>query len=86
MDLDFTRYEQNEEKRRTEIDFVISFEGAVPPRKEIMEQLSSLYTFDPALAVLGKFRTRSGKKEMRGDVRIYENRDDMKQAERRQKR
>ncbi|MDD3407413.1 MAG: 30S ribosomal protein S24e, partial [Methanomicrobium sp.] len=36
MDFEFTRDEENKLLNRTELDFVLKYEGATPSRKEIL--------------------------------------------------
>ncbi|MBN1431499.1 MAG: hypothetical protein JW931_01865, partial [Methanomicrobiaceae archaeon] len=52
-------------------EFVLSFEGSIPSRKEIIADISSCYGADPELVFLEKFRTVKGKKMANGRARIY---------------
>jgi small subunit ribosomal protein S24e len=71
-DFTFTRFEHKKEAQRTEIDFIVRFKGAIPSRDEILSQLALFYGFEKDCAVLDRLRPRSGKKELRGTARFYD--------------
>jgi ribosomal protein S24E len=82
MDFHFLRYERNEEKCRTEIDFVAKYTGPVPSRSELLEHLSTYYSFPEDAAVLDRLKSRAGRGEVRGSVRVYEDAESLKRYER----
>jgi ribosomal protein S24E len=86
MDFHFVRYERNEEKCRTEIDFVAKYSGPVPSRDELLAQLSTFYSFPEDAAVLDSLKSRTGRGEVRGSVRVYSDAESLKRHERREKR
>ncbi len=71
IDIEFKSYMENPEKNRKEIEFVLSFEGAIPSRKDILDEISACYDVDPDLVFLEKLRTVKGKKKANGRARIY---------------
>lgn len=86
MDFHFVRYERNEEKSRTEIDFVARYSGPVPSRDELLAQLSTFYSFPEDAAVLDSLKSRTGRGEVRGSVRVYGDAESLKQHERKEKK
>lgn len=81
IDIEFKKYEEDPEKNRKEIEFVLSFEGAIPPRKEIIDEISSCYGVEPDLVFLEKLRTAKGKKKANGRARIYTDASSLKKFE-----
>jgi small subunit ribosomal protein S24e len=82
LDFVFTRYERNETCRRTEVDFIVRFAGAIPSRTDILENCANFFQFEGKLAVLDRLRSKSGKRELRGSLRIYDTPEALKQNER----
>ena len=82
IDIEFKKYEENPEKNRKEIEFVLSFEGSIPSRKEITDDISACYGADPELVFLEKLRTVRGKKMANGRARIYGDAASLKRFER----
>ena len=82
LDFVFNRYERNEACQRTEIDFTVRFSGAIPSRKDILDNCASFFQFKGDLAVLDRLRTKSGKRELKGALRIYDSREALRQHER----
>ncbi|MDG6257291.1 MAG: 30S ribosomal protein S24e [Methanomicrobiaceae archaeon] len=85
MDFNFVRYERNEEKCRTEIDFVAKFAGPVPSKNELLGQLSLFYSCAEDTAVLDRLQSRAGRGEVRGRLRIYNDAESLKRYERAEK-
>lgn len=71
IDIEFKKYEEDPEKNRKEIEFALSFEGPIPSRKEIIDDISACYGAEPELVFLEKLRTARGKKMANGRARIY---------------
>ncbi len=82
MDIEFTRYEENSDIPRKEINFTLSFEGAIPSRKDIIDEISVCYGTPEELVALGKLRTVRRKKKANGSARIYSDKETMKKSER----
>ena len=80
-DIEFKKYSEDPEKNRKEIEFVLSFEGSIPSRKEILDEISACYGADPGLVFLEKFRTVKGKKKANGRARIYDDAASLKKFE-----
>jgi ribosomal protein S24E len=72
MDIDFSRYERDEERRRTEIDFTVRFTGPIPSRAGIIDSISLVSGTDPACIVLDRLSPRAKKGEVRGRARVYD--------------
>ncbi len=82
MDIEFKNYEENKDKNRKEIEFTLSFEGAIPSRKDIANDISACYGAVPELVFLDKLRTVRGKKMAHGRARIYQDLQTLKRYER----
>jgi len=80
--IEFNRYEENPDIPRKEINFTLSFEGAIPSRKEIINEISVCYGSPEELVALGKLRAVRRKKKANGSARIYSDRKTMKMSER----
>lgn len=70
-DIEFNKFEDNPEKNRKEIEFTLSFEGAIPSRKDIIEEISACYGASGDLVFLEKLRTVRRQKKANGRARIY---------------
>ncbi|MBP2133376.1 small subunit ribosomal protein S24e [Methanomicrobium sp. W14] len=81
MDFEFTRDEENKLLNRTELDFVLKYEGATPSRKEILGKLCALRNADPKKCVVDSLEGEFGKQEIVASARIYENEEDLKATE-----
>lgn len=82
IDINFTKYEENTEKNRKEIEFTLNFEGSIPARKDIMDEIILCYATSPELVALDKLRTVRGKKVANGKARIYPDAQTRKKSER----
>ncbi|WOF17078.1 30S ribosomal protein S24e [Methanoplanus sp. FWC-SCC4] len=71
MDFEFTRDEENKLLDRTELDFILTYEGATPSRREIIGKLCALRNVDPKLCVVDSLVGEFGKQEIVGRARIY---------------
>jgi small subunit ribosomal protein S24e len=72
MDFEFIRDKRNELLSRRELQYVLTFEGATPSRKEILGKLCALQNIDEGLVVLDSLKQGFGKQELKGTARIYE--------------
>lgn len=72
MDIEFSRYERDEERRRTEIDFTARFRGPIPSRAGIIDALALVSGADPASIALDRLSPRAKKGEVRGRARVYD--------------
>ena len=81
MDFEFTKEEENKLLNRTELDFVLTYDGATPSRKEILGKLCALRNVKPELCVLGSLKTEFGKQEIVAQARIYEDAEALKSTE-----
>lgn len=70
LDFVFDSYEENEENKQTEIEFICSFEGPIPPKSEVLENLALCFDFKPECARMERFRPIRGKQQVRGRVTI----------------
>lgn len=71
IDIEFKKYEEYPEMNRKEIEFVLSFEGSIPSRKEILGEISSCYGTDLELVFLEKLRPVRKQMKANGRARIY---------------
>lgn len=81
MDFEFIKDEKNELLNRRELEFVLTFEGATPSRKDIMGKFCALQNVSEDLVVLDSLKTKFGKQELVGSARIYEDADTKTQME-----
>jgi len=65
LDFTFDRYEEIDDEEKIEIDFVCSFEGAIPSKTEVMDNLVLCFDFDPGNAKLDRLRPVKGKKQVK---------------------
>jgi small subunit ribosomal protein S24e len=72
MEFEFTNDRRNELLGRREIEFILSFTGATPSRKEILGKLCALKNLDESVVVLDSLKSTFGKMELKGVVRIYD--------------
>jgi len=70
LDFAFDRYEEIDDGEKIEIDFVCSFEGAIPSKTEVMDNLVLCFDFDPGNAKLDRLRPVKGKKQVKGSVTV----------------
>jgi small subunit ribosomal protein S24e len=81
MDFEFIKEEENKLLNRTELDFVLTYDGATPSRKEILGKLCALRNVKPELCVLSSLKTEFGKQEIAAQARIYEDAEVLKSTE-----
>lgn len=81
MDFEFTRDEENKLLNRTELDFVLTYEGATPSRKEMMGKLCALRNVNPKNCVVDSLAGEFGKQEIVGQARFYESEEELKATE-----
>ncbi len=81
MDFEFTKEEENKLLNRTELDFVLTYDGATPSRKEILGKLCALRNVKPELCVLSSLKTEFGKQEIAAQARIYTDAEALKSIE-----
>lgn len=82
MDVMFERYEENTGVPRKEIDFTLNFDGAIPSKESIKDEISLCYGSSNELIALDKLRTIKGKKKANGKARIYSDLATLKKYER----
>jgi len=81
MDFEFTRDEENKLLNRTELDFVLKYEGATPSRKEMMGKLCALRNVNPKNCIVDSLAGEFGKQEIIGQARFYESEEELKATE-----
>ena len=81
MDFEFTRDEYNGLLKRRELNFVLTFEGATPSRRQILGKLCALQNVPESCVVLDTLKTSFGKQELNGQARIYQDAETMKMTE-----
>ncbi len=82
MNFEFTRDMRNELLNRRELSFTLTYEGATPSRKIILEKIAALQNQKENLVVIDSLKTRFGKMEATGVARIYDNEESKLQTER----
>ncbi|MBQ3684453.1 MAG: 30S ribosomal protein S24e [Methanomicrobium sp.] len=81
MDFEFTRDNENKLLNRTELDFVLKYEGATPSRQDVLGKLCALRNIETEKCVVDSFRCEFGKQEIKGTARIYGSADELKATE-----
>ncbi|WP_421908625.1 hypothetical protein [Methanolacinia petrolearia] len=81
IDIEFKKYEENPDMNRKEIEFVLSFEGLIPSRKEILYEISACYGAEPGLVFLEKLRPVRKQMKANGRARIYDDAASLKKFE-----
>jgi len=81
MDVNIVRDERNELLNRREIAFMISFEGATPPRYEIKGKICAMLNLNEELCVLGPLEQHFGKTQLESSLRAYEAEAELRQVE-----
>lgn len=81
MDVNIVRDERNELLDRREIEFMISFEGATPPRYEIKGKICAMLNIKEELCVLGPLEQHFGKTQLEGALRAYDTQESLSQVE-----
>ncbi|MDD4127605.1 MAG: 30S ribosomal protein S24e [Methanomicrobium sp.] len=81
MDFEFTIDKENKLLNRTELGFVLKYEGATPSRKEIMGKLCALRNVNPAYCVVDSLESEFGKQEIVASARIYQSEEELKATE-----
>lgn len=82
MEFEFTRDARNELLNRRELAFTLTYEGATPSRKIILEKIAALQNKNENLVVIDSLKTRFGKMEATGVARIYDSEESKLQTER----
>lgn len=72
MDFEFTGEDRNALLNRSELSFILTFEGATPSRAHILGKLCALKNLDENLVVLDSLKSGFGKEEISSTVRIYD--------------
>ncbi|WAI00321.1 30S ribosomal protein S24e [Methanogenium organophilum] len=81
MDFEFARDEYNGLLKRRELEFLLTFEGATPSRRQILGKLCALQNVPEDRVVLDSIKTSFGKQELNGYARIYEDVETLKATE-----
>ncbi|MDD4127674.1 MAG: hypothetical protein PHV39_08315 [Methanomicrobium sp.] len=81
MDIIFENYKEISEFSRKEIEFVLSFEGAIPSKQMIKAEISICYGVSSDLIALDSLRAVKGEKKANGKARIYSDAAVMKKFE-----
>ena len=81
MDFEFTRDNENKLLNRTELDFVLKYEGATPSRQDVLGKLCALRNIETEKCVVDSFKCEFGKQEIKGTARIYGSADELKATE-----
>ncbi|EHQ35317.1 30S ribosomal protein S24e [Methanoplanus limicola] len=81
MDFVFVKEEENKLLNRTELDFVINYEGATPSRKEILGKLCAMRNVPVTNCVVDSLKSEFGKQEIIAKARIYTDAEALKSTE-----
>lgn len=81
MDFEFTRDNKNELLNRRELQFVLTFDGATPSRREIIGKVCALKNVSENFAVLDSIKQGFGKQELEGMIRVYEDEESRNKVE-----
>ena len=81
MDFEFTRDNENKLLNRTELEFVLKYEGATPSRQDVLGKLCALRNISTDNCVVDSFRCECGKQEIKATARSYGSADELKATE-----
>lgn len=70
LDFIFDKYDENADADDTVIEFTCSFEGPIPSKSEVLDNLALYFDFNPECAKIEKFRPVKGKGQVKGKVII----------------
>lgn len=82
MEFEITKNTRNELLMRREIEFTLHFDGATPPRTQIVGKLAALLNVSEKELVLDSLKTIFGATELKGSARVYESEEKRSQTER----
>ncbi|OYT53647.1 MAG: 30S ribosomal protein S24e [Candidatus Altiarchaeales archaeon ex4484_2] len=77
MDVEIIEERDNPLLKRREYEFIISFEGATPPRGDVRKKLVSVLNSENRLTVLDSYTTEYGMNKAKGLVKVYFDEDSM---------
>jgi len=66
---------------RTKVNFIVSFEGPIPPKKEIKQALAGALAESAENIIIYPLRTYTGMHMLKGSASIYPNQQIMKKYE-----
>jgi small subunit ribosomal protein S24e len=78
MELKIDRKNENELLKRTEIEFVVSSEGATPSRKEVKSAIQQSLKVDEDLIVIDRVDNMYGTTNVRGRALVYKDKENMR--------
>ncbi len=81
MDFEFTRDNENKLLNRTELEFVLKYEGATPTRQDVLGNLCAQRNVSKDNCVVDSFKCEFGKREIKATARIYESAEELKATE-----
>ena len=81
MEFVFNKEGENKLLNRTELEFVINYEGATPSRKEILGKLCALRNVPTENCVIDSLKSEFGKQEILAKARIYVDAEALKATE-----
>jgi ribosomal protein S24E len=70
LDFVFDSYEEKAENGQTDIEFICSFDGPIPSKKDVIDNLALYFNFQPDCARMERFRPVGGKRQVRGRITI----------------
>lgn len=82
MEFEITKNIRNELLMRREIEFTLRFDGATPPRTQIIGKLAALLNVTEKELVLDSLKTIFGATELKGSARVYESEEKRDRTER----
>jgi small subunit ribosomal protein S24e len=82
MEFEFVQDCRNDLLGRREIEFLLSYSGATPARKQVMGKLCALLNLKENLVIIDGMKTAFGEPKLRGNARIYDNEDAKVKTER----
>ncbi|EHQ36285.1 30S ribosomal protein S24e [Methanoplanus limicola] len=81
MEFVFNKEGENKLLNRTELEFVINYEGATPSRKEILGKLCAMRNVPTENCVIDSLKSEFGKQEIIAKARIYADAEVLKSTE-----
>ena len=82
MEFEITNDRRNELLMRREVDYTLRFTGPTPSRVQIGAKLAAILNVKENQIALDSLRTRYGRMELKGKVRVYDSDEARQKTER----
>ena len=81
MEIKIVKDLDNKLLNRNELDFTVEYEGPTPSRADVRKKLAALLNKDVDLVLVHKMESEYGHQLVKGNAKVYQSADRMKQIE-----